>query len=525
MDDHSPQGLPAVGVSNGEDQEFGYLDLSGELLFANDPPKLIPGPGAIDPQDAQRLLDQMGSIMSFTYERIEDGEFDQTLVGKDGAAIFYQMTTDGTVANALQYLYGRMRSAKWSIEPASEDDEQDVEVAAFVSEQLGIDDMAPNKYGFSRLFSLYKDALVYGRQFGEIVLAPGSDSGRAVLDKILPINNFAIDQVNFDGQGGPKEIVVSGTVRGGTKQVNQKKIPIWKLVTFLHDDDGSFQGRSLLRAAVAHWRVKRSMIVLINQGMERFLIGVPMVKVPKSVRPGTKQWEQARTVAKNFVSKPRTGVIVPSGYEFEVVKLHLSMPEARPYLEYHDAAIARAIGIDFNTVRQNSDIQNMNIGEFVDMTDNTVETLMKDFATTINLYLIPKLVILNWPDLRRLPKLRYELHRGEADFSASANLMGMIINAAITMTAAEANANASAADSAPAGEKKFATVSDGMAEASSGKSAEMVDAMRQIMDALPPRFKKALGITEQELQDRMNAYYTGGGTGYKRDRRKPLPGA
>jgi hypothetical protein len=507
MDDIKPQGFPVTGVTNGEEQEFAYADMEGDLLFAqNKDPKLIPGPGAIDPQDAQKLLDQMGAVMSFSYERIEDGEFDESLAGKDGMAIFYQMTTDGTVNNALQYLYGRMRSAAWTVEPASDDD-QDIEVAAFVAEQLGIDDMRPNKYGFSRLFTLYKDSLIYGHAFGEIVLAPSADGGKVVLDKILPLNNFAIDEVKFDNEGGPKEIVLSGTVRGGTKNINQKKIPVWKLVVFLHDDDGSFQGKSLLRAAVAHWRVKRSMIVLINQGMERFLVGVPMVKVPKNVRPGTKQWSQAQAVARNFVSKPRTGVIVPVGYEFEVVKLNVSMPDARPYLEYHDAAIARAIGIDFNTIRQNTETQNINIGEFRDMTDNTVETLMKDFATTVNLYLIPKLTILNWPDLRRLPRLRYELRRGEPDFSASANLMGMIVNAALQ-----------AATQPP--------TKDPVTGASSGGGTDLqmvAEAITTITDALPQRFKKALGVSESELRERMNAYYTGASTGYKRDRRKPLP--
>lgn len=503
MDDNqSPQGLPVGGVTNGEDQEYLLSSLEGELFFAQDP-KLIPGPGSIDPQDAERLLDQMGAIMSFTYERIEDGEYDATLTGKDGMAVYYQMLSDGTVHNGLQYLYGRMRSADWIVEPAS-DDEQDIEVAAFVAEQLGLDDIAPNKYPMSRLFTLYKDALVYGRSFGEIVLAPSAAGDRVVLDKVIPINNFAIDEVNFDNQGGPKEIVVSGSIRGGTKQLNQKKIPIWKLIAFLHDDDGSFQGRSILRSAVAHWRVKRSLIVLINQGLERFLIGVPMVKVPKSVRPGTRQWQLAQNVARNFVSKPRAGIIVPPNYEFEVVKLQVSMPEARPYLEYHDAAIARAMGIDFNTVRQNTEIQNLNIGTFVDLTDNTVETLMKDFATAINLYLIPKLLILNWPELTRLPRLRYRLERSESDFSASANLMGMILNVSVGIATTEGSTD-----------PETGQVSGGSTDVT-----VLTDTVKQLMDILPPRFKEALGITEMDLKERMNAYYTGSGTAYKRDNRK-----
>lgn len=502
MDHAQPQGLPTVGVSNGESLEFGYADMDGELHFAAGDPAVI-GPGAIDPQDAQRLLDQIAPVVAVTYGDITDNEFDQYLTGKDGLAVYHQMLTDGTVANALQYIYGSLRSANWTIEPASDDD-QDIEMAAFVADQLGLDDMSPNKYPFGRLFTLFEQSLIYGMVFGEIVLAQGAD-GKALLDKIIPISPFAVDEVKFDNMGGPDHLVVNGTVRGTGKQVQNKKIPIWKTIAFVNKDDGTFNGRSFLRAAVAHWRVKRSLVVLINQGLERFLLGVPVIKVPKHVKPGTKQWTQAQMVAKNFITKPRLGVVLPPGWEFEVAKLPVSMPEARPYLEYHDAAIARALGIDFNTVTQNTGIQNLNIQAFIGLTENTIETLAKDFASAVNLYLIPKLCVLNWPEARRYPRLTFNLKVRE-DFSAAANLMGMLVNAALSAGGTTS------------------TDAEGKQVTTPATPEQVGETLKVLMGVLPPRFKRALGIDEMELQARLNEYRAGASTAYSRDRRKPLPG-
>ena len=68
------------------------------------------------------------------------------------------------------------------------------------------------------------------------------------------------------------------------------------------------------------------------------------------------------------------------------------------------------------------------MGEFINLTQQTIIALQREFASTINLYLIPKLVLPNWPKVTRFPKLTFEMEE-RSDFSAAANLMGMIINA------------------------------------------------------------------------------------------------
>lgn len=496
-------GMPVVAVSNGDDIQFGHLGQDGQVFFAAPQAKtddVIIGPGAMSPQDAQKLLGQTAPAMSISYDIVQDNEFEESLRGPDGMVVFHQMMTDGTVANGMNYLFGAMLSKQWKVLPGTYD-AQGFEIAQFVKEQLGLDDTGSGKYAFSRLFTVYKNALQYGQAYGEIVLGMGADN-KVILDKILPIHPWAVNKIEYDKQGGPKTLVLTGTVKGTNEQVRDKKVPIYKTVTFTHDDDGTFGGKSFLRAAVAHWRVKRSLIVLINQSMERFLLGVPVVNVPKAVRKGTAQWNMAQQIARDYIIKPRTGIILSPGWTFEVAKLNVSMPDALPYLEYHDAAIARAMGIDFNTVRQAQNGDAPNVGAFMDMTELTVETLLREFATAVNLFLIPKLVLLNWPDVRVYPRISFEQHTKE-DFSASANLMGMIINAAITANTTQPVKN-----------------EDGSSSGGGLNIEGVPQVMQTLMGALPPRFQRALGIEELQLQQAMSEFQTGASTAYKVDGRK-----
>ncbi len=425
------------------------------------PKETLPGPGSIDPNLVDDLEGATVPVLTSSYSEVVDREFDQLLSSKDGLVVYHKMLTDGTVKNALNYIFGRIRSAKWYIEPASTDPE-DIAIAAFVHSQLGIDDASIGKYPFGRLFTVYENAYVYGMAAAEIVLTMGTND-MLILDKIVPIHPFNIDEVVYDEDGGPKALKLSGEIKGGTGMVSGLEVPIWKTVVFLHNDDGSFTGQSALRAAVPHWLAKRALILLINHGLERFMIGVPTLTVPKSVRPGTNQWNSAEKIVRNFVQKPRHGIILPDDWKFDTVDLKSAMPDAIPYLTYHDAGIARALGIDFNTVQLNSGIQAVNIGEFVSLTQQTIISLQREFASAINYYLIPKLVLPNWPQATKFPRLAFEVEERN-DFSAAANLMGMLINAV--------------------------------------KGSEpMTDNLQKLIEVLPSKMRRALGVVDHVREE------------------------
>jgi hypothetical protein len=495
------KGVPVGAISNGEEHEVGHLTPTNVLEFA-ERDGYLEGPAAIDPQDAYRLMQELSPIMSISHGDIVDGEFDKFLEGHDGMAIYHQMLTDGTVENAINYLLGSIQSVDWKIEPASLE-EQDIEIAAWIADQLGLDDTGVGSNVFNKLLTIFMNSLAYGKAHGEIVLAPGTNQ-RVILERVVSIHPFSVAETKYDERGNAKHLVLNGFVRGTNQPVKDKKVPLWKTITFTHKDDGTGEGRSFLRAAVAHWRVKRSLVVMINQSVERFLIGVPQVKVPRTVKINSVGWQQARKLITDFVVRPRTGLVLPPDWEFEVVKFTTQMPDAKPYLEYHDSAIARALGIDWNTIAGGAEGMKYTAASTLEgITRNTVRRLLNEFITAINLQLIPKLVLLNWPGVKRYPRMHYDMESRE-DFSASANLMGMLINAAKDSL----NANTSAGP-------------DGAV--TSYSPDQLADTMTALMRALPPRFKRALGFDEVELNERMRPYRQSVHTLYPVDKRKLQP--
>lgn len=432
------------------------------------------------------------------------------------------MLSDGTVKNAINYLYGQMRTVKWKMQPASLE-EEDLEVAAFIADQIGLDDIGVGKYAFGKLLRIYLNSLIYGRATGEVVLAPGAND-KVVLDKVISIHPFTIEETRFDARGGPKEFVLSGTVKGGGKEIRRKRVPIWKTITFIHDDDGSFEGTSMLRAAVGHWRIKRSLTVMMNQSMDRHLIGVPVMKVPPDVRKGSKQWEEAQAMIRSFVIKPRTGMILRPNWEFETLKLGAISPvDALPYLEYHDAAIARSLGIDWNTIKSESSSVQYNVGALHDMTMSTVKQLLMEFASVINLFLIPKLIMLNWPNLKQFPRLVFDLELKE-DFSAAANLYGMIINAANKNLADQSMYQLQKEQlSVQANQPKAINASEYADAEGFGEGPDLISTINSLQASLSPRFKRALGYDEVESTEQMAAYRSSKHVLYPEDNRRKEP--
>ena len=422
-------------MSNGETHEVGYYQPDGSVRFASAVGPLESlGPGGFDPQNAPQLIGmKSGGAVEATYGEIQAGEFEDEFRGSEALTTYHKMLTDGEVNNALNYYMGALHNSKLRMQPASEDP-ADIEMAAFVADNLGLDDQSAGKYPMSKLFTVYRLACVYRDCAGELVFQPGPD-GRFVLDKVQVIHPMTVYRINYDPRGGPKTIEQRGKVVGPLGVQVNKIIPVWKTVRWVHNDDGTGQGESLFRPAVLHWRIKRLMQVLVNQGYERFLLGVPMVKVPPTVRPGSKEWQAARNLCQLYVTVPRTGVVLPDKWEFSVVQMSGQMPDPLPYLEYQDKLLGRALGIEHVGNGVGDASLPPNSAQF-GVTEQSVSALLKEFISGINLYVIPKIIVINWPDATHYPRLVAD-EDTDTDWAAAANLTGMLLNAAKDLAVAE----------------------------------------------------------------------------------------
>lgn len=464
-------------------------------------------------------------VVEATYGDIEVSEYEDDMRGRDGLVLYIKMLTDSSIEQGLSYRRDTMTNAKWRMVPPDNSPES-LEQTAFCADQLGLGDMKAGKYSFHQLLSLASTAEILRRGIGELCFAVGPD-GKIVLDKIIPIHPLTVDSIEYDNKGGIKNIVQKGKLRGENGKDVEKKIPIFKTVVFTNRDDGIGEGESILRAAIVHWRIKRALMVLMNQGLERFALGVPMIKPPAEVKPKSAQWLAARKMAIDFVTRPRTGVIVPSGWEFEPIIMKNSMPEIIPYIEYHDRCIMRALGVEGTSVGLKEG-QSAPAGA-MKMTEESVKAMLIRFASAINLYVIPKLILLNWPNATRYPRLVPELDNQD-DISAAANLFGMVMNGAIDMVMTEAQQESTAGkvgSVASGGSRKGSTKTPTakfaeLGEEATGEGVQKVqNAMMGLVSIMPTKMKRLLGYLEDEQTAALDPYRRSAQTVRSVDNRKP----
>jgi hypothetical protein len=410
--------------------------------------------GAIDPREAERLV---GSA------RVRNLRIDLPGVLNDGLEVgglsledwykeYFKMLRDDTIQDAMKFIYSSLRTASYYIEPASEDT-RDLDIAAFIADSLGLDGKRAGKYPYGRLLKSYYQALIFRRSAMEIVLTLGQD-GLAVLDKLVPIHPVNLAEVERDARGGPQRLVVRGLVQGEAAAYREVKLPMFKSVLFVHDDDGDLVGNSILEGAWVNWKIKRAMLQLINAGFERFLLGIPVLKLPKSVVRESLEWQGARNTLTAFAAKPRTGMLVPDGYEFSIEVVNAQMPDALPYLSRVVDGIYRSMGLGFLTSEGDSG-GNYKLSDAVTKASGRyMQSLLIQFLEYINTYLIPKLVLVNWPEAVNFPTLKVD-ESERADPASVLNAYSQMVSASQKDGSFDAKAFAAVVEHAPSAIRRW----------------------------------------------------------------------
>lgn len=516
-----------------------FAEPAGSASNTTESPEIL-GPGSIDPQLADSLIGQRSRILQINYGDISDNEFRPDFEGRDGLEKYRKMEEEDTVKKVLNYIFSGIRNQEYYIDYASEEP-IDLEAAAFIADQLGVDGMQSNKYGFQRLLKTYENCLKYGTSYGEIVLALAD--GRAVLDKFIPIHPLNVEKINYDARGGPKSISVEGKIAGEKGKDFKKDVPIHKLVIFVNEDEGDLRGQSILRAAYFPYRIKREMIKLVNKGYERFLLGIPMIKAPAGVTEEHPSWKIAENIARKFAMNPRAGLVLPDGWEVEVVTASSSMPDAMPYIHMMNSAIAESMGVDWATLGKdgNSSGGYGHSANLVAATERVIRMYVDNFCAHVNTYLIPKLLVQNFPELTHYPVLRYSTVT-HIDPSPKLNAIGMLVNASMkTGSSVQASSGDATDDQLPAGtdDKKpgkpsqkptenFAelprqgagqkTSSEAIPEgqgATSSSGGFNAAEFQKIVDALPVDVREMLGFERDRRKRLMGKFRNSKQTAYK----------
>jgi hypothetical protein len=210
--------------------------------------------------------------------------------------------SDATVDAILQAIINPITSAKYFIEPASED-EKDIEIAEFIERNL-FDEM---EGGFDWFLEQVTTMYAYGCSVFEKVYK--AKENKIMLHKLAFREQASIDKWAITGEdwydGHPAGITQTVNVSDEDKEkANNITIPWNNLLVFSHKRKGNnYEGISVLRSAYLHWYMKSLLYKIGGVAADRFGVGIPFIKFKKGAT--SKDIDKYEELVKNIKSNEK----------------------------------------------------------------------------------------------------------------------------------------------------------------------------------------------------------------------------
>ena len=350
---------------------------------------------------------ELGVTGTHKYGGIISEDYKQQFNGPEAMAIYDEMRkSDATVAAAMAVVKMPIRRAKFFMRPVDEKNAQDVKVADFVKKNL-FDVMEITWDDFLRQSLLMLD---YGVMvFEKVYDIKDMDGGSfIVLKKLAPRMPRSILEWEIDGEGGQKEFGITQQRLDASSGANPQ-IPGSKLVIFVNNMEGdNWWGIAALRPAYKHWYIKKSLELIDAMAHERQGLGVPVVKIPDGMNDKDKN--TAKTILKNLRADHEGYGIVPKSIDLEFLDMHASSTkEATTSIEYHNRQIMLSVLAQFLMLGsgQNASGSRSTSQDHSRLFLQSIEAVARQVCDTINRYVVPELVDLNFPGTKEYPKLDF----------------------------------------------------------------------------------------------------------------------
>ena len=351
----------------------------------------------------------VGRSHSALFDALGNDEYLAALRWPQDLTVYEKMRrSDSQVQAMLLVLELPIRSTKWVVEPYDAKSSRDVEIAEFVEENL----FAGPPKGMTQHWDDFLRLALTMFPFGH-----------SVFEKVFEVKNgfvhwrkFAqrpqrtIYDFLYDDNGGPAGVKHLKVTRNSYEYV---EIPIDKLLMFSHRmESGDLRGQSVLRAAYKHWKIKDFCYKILNIGIERNLVGTPVIKPKKKINEDSDT--KAREVVEDIRAAEKAGIVLPEGWELDLFEGKRNPIDIMPYITHHDLMIVRGILAQFINLGSGD------VGSFALSKDQSelflmcLEASARYICNTINSYAIPQLVDYNW-SVEGYPTLNYEPLGGQSD--------------------------------------------------------------------------------------------------------------
>lgn len=340
--------------------------------------------------------DEIGATGTTIFSgQLSQNEYNADLRGALGLAIYDKMRrSDARVKFALAVCELPLRSVSWSIEPASDDD-QDVEIAEALESNLMNMSITWDSFLHHALIMLWAGYMIF-----EKVWDVGDDG--VILRKLAPRLPQTLYKWNLDDTGG-----FLGIEQQVFVGMQYKTIPIEaeKLLVFTNDKEGSnFEGVSILRTAYKHWYYKDNLYRIDGIAAERHACGVPLFTHPSTAKKDDK--DRIDQLGQRLYANESAYVRLEDGYTFDIKGLTGSVRDIMPSIQHHDRKILESVLADF------ADLGSGDKGSWALSKDKSsfflmaLKSVAKNIGDTMNAYCVKQWVDYNYAGITEYPKLK-----------------------------------------------------------------------------------------------------------------------
>lgn len=316
--------------------------------------------------------------------------------------VYDKMRADPQIDALLRGLTLPIRRFRWEINPNGAKQK----VYTKVAEDLGLP-VVGKKFAKKYKNSFRHDdhlrtsllSLAYGHMYFEQV-------GRIVdgmwrLRKLAPRMPHSIAGISVARDGGLEWIQQHG-------EVEQKRIPIDRLVAFIFDQEGAnWFGRSLLRSAYQPWLLKDRLLRVDAIRHERNGMGVPIIELPERATPS--QRTEGEKLANQYKVGAASGGALPFGMKLRLVGVEGTTSDVLASIKYHDEQMARLMLQMFMNLGGGADYGSKALGDtFVKQTAKAQDSVADWYCEVMNNYMIADWVAWNFGEDEAIPTIGYK---------------------------------------------------------------------------------------------------------------------
>jgi hypothetical protein len=302
---------------------------------------------------------------------------------------------DAQVRSVLRAVVLPILRTDWWIEPNGARDE----VVAHISEDLGLpikgQEPTPTRRTRDRFswldhVRLALLMLTYGHSVFEQE-ARLDDQGRAHLRKLSLRPARTISSFNVAADGGLTSVEQYGHI----DTTGPVTIPVNRLVAYVYErEGGNWAGMSLLRPAYKNWLLKDRLLRIGTMTIERNGLGLPIYEAAE----GETDLTAGTTLATSVRAGDGAGAATPNGARLRLAGVEGDLPDALPWVRYHDEQMGRAVLAHF--LNLGTQTGSWALGStFADFFTLSLQALGQQIADVGTQHVVEDIVDWNWgPD-------------------------------------------------------------------------------------------------------------------------------